>query len=65
MTTLRASVRFVRDYWLLVLAILLNLAIAGPVSALWDNDVCVVNGKAVPCCTDCTFFCNCGESPAP
>ncbi len=65
MRTLRLLVRYAREHWLLAVAILVNLAIAGPVAASWDNDVCVVNGQAVPCCTSCYFFCSCGESPAP
>lgn len=56
---------FVRKNWLVILALLANLAIAGPVTAAWNDDVCYVNNHAVPCCTGCSFFCSCGESPAP
>ena len=61
----RSALRFARDYWLIIVAVLVNIAIAGPLSADWKNDVCVRNGHYVQCCTDCSFFCTCGESPAP
>ena len=65
MDAVRGLVRVVRDNWLIILAVVINIAIAGPVSANWKDDVCIRNGYAVPCCTDCSFFCGCGDSPAP
>jgi len=59
--SIRAAVRFVRNNWLIIVAVLINIAIAGPLAADWKNDVCYVNNRAVPCCSDCTFFCTCGE----
>jgi hypothetical protein len=61
----RAAIRIIRENWLIILAILVNVAIAGPLAADWKSDVCVVNGRVVECCTDCSFFCSCGDSPAP
>jgi hypothetical protein len=55
------ALRFARDNWLIIIAVLVNIAIAGPLAADWKNDVCYVNNRAVPCCSDCTFFCTCGE----
>jgi hypothetical protein len=63
--TVRTAARIARDYWLIILTLLVNLAIAGPIAADWTNDICYVNGNAVPCCTGCSFFCSCGDSPAP
>jgi hypothetical protein len=65
MRTVRKALQFTRDNWLIILAVVVNLAIAGPVSADWNNAICHINNQAVPCCTDCTFFCFCGDSPAP
>jgi hypothetical protein len=65
MERLRAVVRVARQNWILIAAVLVNLALAGPLAADWTNDVCFVNGYAVPCCSDCAFFCTCGDSPAP
>jgi hypothetical protein len=65
MTRFRKTLRLVREYWLIIVAVLVNLAIAGPVAADWNNDICIVGNRIVQCCTDCTFFCACGESPAP
>jgi hypothetical protein len=49
----------VMDNWIVVLAILVNLGLASPAAAGWDNDVCYQGGKAVPCCSSCSFFCTC------
>jgi hypothetical protein len=65
MGAFRAAVRRARENWILIAAILINLAIAGPLAANWTDDICYINNRVVPCCTDCTFFCSCGESPAP
>jgi hypothetical protein len=59
--TVRTTLRIARDNWLIILAVLINIAFAGPVAADWNNDICYVNNRAVPCCTDCSFFCSCGE----
>lgn len=62
---LRSMAGFARENWLIILAVLVNVAIAGPLAADLKDDVCVQNGHVVPCCTDCTFFCGCGDHPAP
>lgn len=61
MNVLRGALAIARRYWLIIVAVLVNAAIAGPLAADWNNDVCFVNGWYVPCCTDCTFFCFCGD----
>ena len=61
----KAMLRVAREYWLIILFVLVNIAIAGPVAADWNNDVCSVNNHYVPCCTGCAFFCSCGDRPAP
>jgi hypothetical protein len=63
--TIGMAFRFVRRNWLIIIAVIVNIAIGAPLAANWKNDVCYVNNQAVPCCTDCTFFCSCGDSPAP
>jgi hypothetical protein len=64
-SSIRRVLRVARDNWLIIVAVLVNVAIAGPLAADWKNDICAVNGHWVQCCTDCTFFCTCGDSPAP
>jgi hypothetical protein len=61
MTSIRTALRFARDNWLIIVAVIVNIAIAGPLAADWKNDICYVNNRVVQCCTDCTFFCTCGE----
>ena len=65
MNGMREAIRVVRKNWLIILAVLINLAIGGPLAADWKDDVCIRDGHFVPCCTDCSFFCGCGDSPAP
>jgi hypothetical protein len=65
MDRIRQVVRLAREHWLIIVAILVNLAIAGPIAADWTDDICYINGKVVPCCVSCGLWCSCGESPAP
>ena len=58
----RSAARFLADHWVLVLAVLVNLAIAAPVGAVrYNNDVCgTADGQGFEeCCTTCWFFCDC------
>ena len=63
----RAAARFLADHWVLVLAVVVNLAIAAPAEAVrWDNDVCADYqvDEIYACCTMCLFFCECDQSGA-
>lgn len=49
----------IRRYVVPVLFILINLALAGPVTAALDDDLCVDEHGVRPCCTECILFCEC------
>lgn len=61
MSRIRFAARALADHWILVLAVVVNLAIAMPLGAArWNNDVCgTEDGYLEDCCTMCTFFCSC------
>ena len=59
MTTIGTLVRAALDHWVVVLAILINLALAAPAAAGWDNEACYYQGEVIPCCESCLFFCSC------
>lgn len=62
MRRFRTVARFLSNHWFLVVAVVVNLAIAAPIGAVnWDNDVCrTEDGEAFEeCCTTCWFFCTC------
>jgi len=71
MQRIRSAARFLVEHWLLVLAVVANLAVAAPVDAVrYKNDVCQ-NGQGgwEACCTHCWYFCDCdfggGGGPPP
>ena len=46
--------------WMYVLFAVVNLAIAAPAQAGWDDALCdLPNGGATECCKSCWFFCAC------
>ena len=50
----------IRGSCLVLLFVLVNIAIAAPVSAGMDNSLCAGDGGGlVPCCTRCLVFCHC------
>ena len=50
----------IRGFWLVLLFVLANIAIAAPLSAGLDDALCAdESGETVPCCTHCIFFCSC------
>jgi len=71
MDRIRSVVHLAVEHWLLVLAVVVNLAIAAPADAVrYTNDICQ-NGQGdwIACCTTCWFFCDCdqggGGGPPP
>jgi hypothetical protein len=72
MQRIRSAAHLVVEHWLLVLAVVANLAIAAaPVDAVrYKNDICTNGqGEWEACCTTCWFFCDCdfggGGGPPP
>lgn len=61
MSGFRTIARGLARHWLLVVAVLVNIAIASPLGAIrWNNDVCgTPDGGLKACCTTCLFFCSC------
>ncbi len=51
--------KFARKYGFPLLFVAINLALAAPVSADWDNDWCREGTEIIPCCTACFIFCQC------
>lgn len=53
--------RWLSRYWYVFVFVIVNLAIAQPAQAKWDNDSCVdpETGGEVGCCTVCYWFCDC------
>ena len=39
--------------------VLINFAVAAPVEAGLDNDLCGGSSNPEPCCTTCYIFCHC------
>lgn len=52
--------RWITRHWTLVAFAVVNLAIAAPAGAAYDDDVCVEpDGGSAPCCTRCIILCEC------
>ena len=51
--------KFVYEYGFPLLFVIINLTLAVPVSAGWDNDWCREGTEIIPCCTACLLFCEC------
>jgi len=52
-------------FWLLALAVVVNLGFAAPAVAEWKNGTCEdpETGDVYSCCTSCIFFCHCDYLP--
>ena len=51
---------WIKRYWYVGVFVLVNLAVAAPLSAGLDDDWCSDgSGEQERCCTICIIFCNC------
>ena len=58
---MRKVLGFVRKHWILSSFVLINLGIAAPAAAGYDNDVCADREaeELDACCSSCWIFCSC------
>lgn len=52
--------QWIKKNWLIVAFVLVNLAVAAPAHAGWNDATCMgSNGETHDCCEICFIFCGC------